>query len=255
MGRTTNVLRLLVSAGFLALFGWGALEIRGALRTRDRELASRDERIGTLQAEVAQRESRIGELTREAEELREQSRKLAAALRLMRVDHRVARLSVIDQSPAPDGPGGVRTEVAFQELDAQGRPLGPEKRTTLAGKMAWVDALVIKFDDSYVEQGDALRGTSICFFRRLFGEFQWPAEGLPLDGAGSRPLPYAGDDADPGFESRLWARFWDYANDAELAARAGVRAVHGEAPSIELRAGRSYLLELRASGGLSLRPE
>jgi len=42
---------------------------------------------------------------------------------------------------------------------------------------------------------------------------------------------------------------------ADAAQAAGVRAIHGEAPYIELRAGRSYLVELRASGGLSLRAE
>ena len=39
------------------------------------------------------------------------------------------------------------------------------------------------------------------------------------------------------------------------AAEKGVRAIHGEAPFIEVRPGRSYKVELRASGGLSIRAE
>jgi hypothetical protein len=35
----------------------------------------------------------------------------------------------------------------------------------------------------------------------------------------------------------------------------GVRAIHGEAPFIELRPGKTYRIELRASGGLTLVPE
>ena len=59
----------------------------------------------------------------------------------------------------------------------------------------------------------------------------------------------------PDFEKGLWARFWDYANDPELAREKGVRAAHGEAPSIQLRPGKSYRVELRASGGISVVPE
>ena len=57
------------------------------------------------------------------------------------------------------------------------------------------------------------------------------------------------------FEQELWPRFWDYANDVELAREKGVRAAHGEAPSIQLRTGKSYRIELRSSGGMSVVPE
>jgi hypothetical protein len=183
-------------------------------------------------------------------------RELEVALKLLKVDHRLARLTVKDQHPAPALKGGIETVVAFQELDAAGDALGPEQLFTLVGQVAYIDALVIKFDDDFVEQGDALRGSSICFFRRLFGEYQEPSEGYPLDSAGTRPRSYgAGDDAPAPFENELWRHFWDYANDPAKAAGAGVRALHGEAPYIELRPGGSYRVELRASGGLTVRPE
>jgi len=141
------------------------------------------------------------------------------------------------------------------EVSWLGEPLGEARRCTIDGRVAYVDALVIKFDDEFVEQGDALRGTSLCLFRRLFGEYQFPSEGFPLDTEGQRPLPYAADDADPGFETRLWTKFWDYAHDPDAVAAAGVRAMHGEAPYMELRPGKTYRVELRASGGLSVEPE
>lgn len=255
MGKWNHLARTLVYAGLLGLLGWGALEVRGALSAREQELADRDEQIGELQQNVATRERRIGELDREVARLAERVRELELALTLLKVDRRVARLTVLSQGPMPGREGTLQTKVRFQELDTEGRPLGAPKLVTLPGKVAYVDALVIKFEDSYVEQGDALRGTSICLFRRIFSENQWPSQGEPLDGAGSRPLPYGGDGDDPGYESRLWERFWDYANDPDAAAALGVRALHGEAPYIELRAGKSYLLELRASDGLSIRVE
>ena len=276
VGRWNYALRTVVLGGFVALLGWGAFSYREMRVSHERELAERQQRIDALTADVASRDRRIEEQGREIEALTAQVKQLESALRLLKVDHRLARLTVLEQRPgapaagtgspgatgskptggvAPDGDAATETDVAFQELDDDGLPIGEERRYTLRGNVAYVDALVIKFGDDYVEQGDALRGSSVCLFRRLFGPYQKPSEGFPLDTAGSRPLPYAGADEDPGFESRLWQRFWDYANDANLAAGAGVRAIHGEAPYIELRPGKRYLVELRASGGLSLRAE
>ncbi len=293
VGRWNYALRTLVLGGFALLLGWGAWTIHDLRATSERQLAERQQRIDALTADVASRDARIAEQGRQIDALEQQVRQLEAALRLLKVDHRLARLVVLDQRPpaggnaagagaaggtlapgapsppAPAGPGpasgagagaagdaaATETDVSFQELDGEGQPLGEPKAFTLRGRVAYVDALVIKFTDSYVESGDSLRGTSLCLFRRLFGEFQKPIDGFPLDTVGARPLPYAGDDADPGFESRLWQRFWDYANDEAAATAAGVRAIHGEAPYIELRPGKAYLVELRASGGLSLRPE
>jgi hypothetical protein len=56
-------------------------------------------------------------------------------------------------------------------------------------------------------------------------------------------------------ERDIWANFWEYANDPAKAKKAGVRAVHGEAPSIRLEPGKRYRVELRSSAGLSIVPE
>jgi hypothetical protein len=56
------------------------------------------------------------------------------------------------------------------------------------------------------------------------------------------------------FEQRIWSDFWSIANDPQRAAGLGIRAAHGEAVSMKVATGRSYRLELRASGGLSIVP-
>ncbi len=259
VGKWNYGFRTVVYAGIVGLLMWGAWRVNGALAEREQQLAEATQRIASLQEDVAARDRTIAEQQQQIAELQQRVKELELALKLLKVDHRLARLTVMEQRAAPETvtpktPAGIETDVEFQELDEDGEPLGAARRFTLLGKVAYVDALVIKFDDSFVEQGDALRGSSLCLFRRLFGEYQWPSEGFPLDTSGARPLPYGGGD-DPGFESKLWRRFWDYANDEAAAAAAGVRAIHGEAPYIELRPGKSYALELRASGGLSLRAE
>ena len=254
IGRFNYGFRTAVYAGVVILVGWGAWSLHSTFAAHEEEMAAAQTTIHGLQQDVASRDAHIAELDAQVTELKAEVEHLKAALRLLKVDHRLARLKVVDQHAAPDRPGGLQTAVTFQELDGQGQPLGTEQHFTLDGKVAYVDALVIKFDDSYVEQGDALRGTSLCLFRRLFGEYQQPSDGFPLDTEGQRPLPYAGGD-DPGFESRLWAHFWDYAHDPSAVSAAGVRALHGEAPYMELRPDHSYLVELRASGGLTVKPE
>ena len=254
-GRINYAFRTAVWGGGVLLALWGAWRIQSMITAHERQMEQAQETISGLQGDVAARDVRIGELDAQVAELKAEVQRLQAALRLLKVDHRLARLTVLEQRIAPARPGGVQTDVSFQELDADGEPLGEARLCTLDGRVAYVDALVIKFDDEYVEQGDTLRGTSLCLFRRLFGEYQFPSEGFPLDQVGQRPLPYAADDADPGFESRLWTKFWDYAHDPDAVAAAGVRAMHGEAPYMELRPGKSYRVELRASGGLSVEPE
>jgi hypothetical protein len=225
-------------AGFVGVLGFGVWEVRHAVREHEQALAQRDEHIATLEQDIEEAGDLIAELQ--------------LALQFVKVDHRLATLEVLSQERQADDPNGWWTVVRFQEIDAAGLPMGKSQTFELEGRYAYVDALVIKFDDSYVERGDVWRGTSICLFRRLFGEHQEPGQGFPLDTSGKRPTPYASD-RDEGAERDLWARFWDYANDPDLAAQAGVRAVHGEAPYVQLRPGGRYLIELRANGGLSIR--
>ena len=132
---------------------------------------------------------------------------------------------------------------------------GEPQEITIKGTKVYVETLVVKFLDSYVERGDALRGTSICFFKRIFGDDQRPNDGTSLDSSGAQPVAYGGDDLPDELHSEIWKRFWDYANDSELAGQLGVRALHGEAPFIEARVGKTYVLELRSSSGLTIRAE
>jgi hypothetical protein len=97
------------------------------------------------------------------------------------------------------------------------------------------------------------KSTSICLFRRLFGEFQEPHEGYTLDQTGVRPIVY-GHDQMSAFEREIWSRFWEIAAEPDRAAQLGVRAAHGEAVATKLRRGQKYRVTLRASDGLSITP-
>jgi len=236
-----QLLRVLALLGLVGTAGWWTLFLRDRFQAHEEALATRDARIARLGDELAEKERRIATLE--------------TALRLLKVDRRVARLEVLEQGPNPDQPGRLRTRVRFTELGPDGRPLAPGREYLLQGGRAYVEALVVKFADRLVEAGDPFRGTSICLFTRLFGEGQAPEDGFPLDSPGSLPAAYSLEEPGGSFQQEIWQRFWEYANDPARAATRGIRAIHGEAPFMELRPGGSYRVELRASGGLSILAE
>ena len=265
IGKLNYALRTVVLAGFAALAWFGFVEVKDVLDGHERELVERDERIGRLEgdlvessrvieglhADVADRDARIVVLDEQVAQQKARIAELELALQYLKVDRRLARLTVVRQRLDENGEVSASL-VRFEDVDEQGEPRGEAVETWIPGRFVYVESLVIKFDDTFVEAGDAFRGASLCLFRRIFSEVQKPSEGVPIDRVGLRPEPYADDD-EPDLVDRLWMRFWDYANDPAAAAEAGVRAIHGEAPFVELRDGKSYSVELRASGGLSIK--
>lgn len=232
-----------------------------ALNEAEKQLAEKDEKISSLTDELGRKDvelrektREIGELNKEVERQREEIERLDLAIRLLTIDHRLARIEVIGQTGS-DETDDLATTFEFTEIDDKGHPKGEPRRFQIEGDIVYVDAFVVKFTDAYIQEGDPLRSTSICLFRRLFGENQKPTEGFMLDSEGAGPLAYLTQGQMTDFEREVWSRFWDYATNPEEAAEAGVRAAHGEAPFTKLKPGKSYRVELRASGGLSIVPE
>ncbi|MEE8468417.1 MAG: hypothetical protein V3T22_08180 [Planctomycetota bacterium] len=252
------ILRTIVLGAFLGLAGWWTYFLRDQFVGHKRAL----ETIESLEGDIKDREGRIeeldlevGVLSEDLDRARQQIKELEVSMWLLKVNHRVARIEVLEQGPSADDPSRTTTLVRFEELGPDGETVGPPREIEIDGKVLYIEGLVIKFGDDYVEGGDLLRGTSVAIFKRVFSENQAPSEGVEIDRPRTHPLPHRGDDLPDPFYEDLWERFWDYANDPQLAASKGVRAMHGEAPSIELRPGKTYRVELRASGGLTIRVE
>jgi hypothetical protein len=128
---------------------------------------------------------------------------------------------------------------------------------TVPGEEFYVDALVVKFERQFVDVGDGLRGKSLLLFRRIFGDRQEPAQGVPLfRQQNDSPIPEALqiDTLPSDFERQIWTRFWEFANDPDKAKEMGIRVAAGEAPHVKAVEGQVYKLTLRASGGLEMVP-
>jgi hypothetical protein len=198
---------------------------------------------------------RITELEGEVSRLEGEVAKRELQLHYLRERRRVARVDQVQSTADPGARGGAFTTFRFQEVGADGATPAPAQTFSIEGDVAYFEALVVKFDDSFVERNDLLKGSSLLLFRRVYGEYQAPVDGFSLDTVGGQPHGYEDGPAGPSpFHADLWTRFWDYALEPEVAREAGVRAMHGEAPFIRLAPGRDYEIELRTSEGLILRP-
>ena len=241
-----NLVRGIATLGLVALLGAGGFvgyraynrhfQLEENLREQAEKIKLRDQKIDQLSADIVLKEQQI--------------RDLDLANRLLKVDHRLAEIKVLKQTAGDDGK--ITTTIEFVEVNDAGEPLDSPRQIEIDGDVVYVDAWVVKYDDKLVESGNPLGATSICLFRRLFGENQKPTEGFQLYRVGAEPVVYRHGEQVSEEERKVWAQFWEYANDPALAEKAGVRAAHGEAPSIKLRLGKLYKIELRASGGLSI---
>lgn len=263
-----STIRTLLAVGVVGAAGYGgwygysmynaketeAERIADELANAQGELSRVNVALEQSVVELREKDAEIGQLADQVEKQLREIERLDTSMRLLKVDHRVARLSVIDQSNDPEN-GQLFSLVEFQELDERGEPLGEARQFKIQGDMVYVDSWVVKFDDKYVEQADIDRATSLVFFRRLFGEFQEPQSGFSLDQEGARPAAYGRGGTISDFEQRIWADFWNVANDEEKQVEFGIRAAHGDAPSIKIQKGKAYRIDLRASDGLSITPD
>jgi len=255
----------IVFVGLLGLGGWFGYQVYSE---GDRALRERDEQLASVRGELTAKQALLDQQSREVEEQIEQIealtidlrvkeekiQKLDTSLRLLKVSHRVGWLTVLEQDTDP-ATNELYTVAQFVEVNEQGEPIGTPQQFRIAGDVVYIDNWVVKFDDEFIERAEIDRATSLVLFRRIFGEHQTPNDGLVIDAVGSRPQAYGTSGVTSEFEQKIWAEFWTIANDEARAKQLGIRAAHGEAPSMKLQKGKSYKVLLRASDGLSITPD
>jgi hypothetical protein len=190
------------------------------------------------------------ELAKDNERLRREREELVAVVQRLRLERRVADVEVLEQQT--DNAGQVlRTTLKLTEIGRDATPL-PAQVFDIPGRVPHFDALVIKFQDNYVERGDPLRGASLALFRRVYGESQAPEDGYWLGRPGDVPDVYRVSPTPSKLEVGLWNDFWQYATDPARAAVAGVRVAQGEAVYAPMTSGQCWRLTLEVDGGLNL---
>ncbi|HEX6961973.1 MAG TPA: hypothetical protein VF175_08915 [Lacipirellula sp.] len=260
MGRINETVRTVNSAvrtflfavlvGAAALGGWKAYSIYNEPQEK---LAAKQRDLEAMTVRWQDAAKRSEELSGEVERQKAEIAKLETSNRLLKLRHRIAQIRVIDQQDNPDT-GRPRTEIEFFEVNEEGAPLNDKRQKfTIDGDRVYVECLLAKFDDKYIEANDLDRRTAICLFQRVFGEHQEPHEGFEIDQVGTAPTSYERGGQMSEFEKRIWRDFWTLANDPEEAAKIGIRAVHADAPSLRVEKGGLYELELRTTGEFTFR--
>ena len=244
LNSVVRTLLILVLIGGLGWAGFTGYSIYNAQEILTRKQA---EQLRVAEASIQQLNETVATQEREIE-------RLDTALRLLKVDHRVARLNIVDQR-MDSATGKMKTIVEFTELNDEGRPVDAPREFEIVGDVIYLDNWIVKFEDKYVEEKALERSTSLVLFRRLFGEHQEPKDGFPLDRGQGPPRAYTRGGVVSDFERQIWADFWTIANDESKAREMGIRAAHGQAVSIKAQKGKSYRILLRASDGLSIVPD
>jgi hypothetical protein len=266
-----NVLLMVLIAG-AGVGGYKAYDLYNAprqqLADKQAELEKTTSTLKQANEELATQQQKVTELTAGLAEKSAQLDRVEVAMKLLKVRHRLARLKVLDQqgtaslNPVIPSDGtdnkashsNVLTKIEFVEVDEQGNQIGDAKQFEIVGDMVYVDYLRVTFDDKYIEQADLDRSTSLALFQRVFGEHQTPVEGFQLDTVGARPTAYARGAQMSDFEKKIWSDFWLIANDPQRARDLGIYAAHGAAVAMRVQKGKTYELELRSTGEMTIRP-
>jgi hypothetical protein len=245
--RTMLATVVVLAAGYAGYVGYALYnKPQQELAAKQAELVAALENLQKASADLADRDLQIVDLNDRLD-------RAELAMQLLKVRRRLARLTVLEQHD--DATLGMPvSKIEFVEINDDGQPIGPAKQFDIQGDIVYVDYLNVTFDDKYVEQSDLDRATSICLFQRIFGEHQQAVDGFQLDEVGTRPTAYSRGTPMSDFEKKIWSDFWLIANDPQRAADMGIFAAHGAAVYQRVQPSATYELELRASGGLTIRP-
>jgi hypothetical protein len=222
-----------------------------AATAKELEASKKDLEAKTV--EIAQKTLLLQEQEVQIANLSKDVERLETSLALMRVDHRLAKLTVIDQGLDPQGQPFSLVE--FVELNDEEAPIDTPREFRVRGDIVYIDNWLVKFEDEYILGADLERGMSLILFHRIFGDKQQPAEGFPLDEIGKTPRAYARGGKETDLERKIWDDFWNIANSEEKAHQMGIRAAHGGAVSMKVQKGKTYKVIMRSTGDLSIVPE
>lgn len=224
------------------------------LATATKELEASKKNLEAKNAEIAQKTQLLQEKEIQVASLTKDIERLETSLSLLKVDHRLAKLTVTDQG-TDESTGQTFSLVEFVELNDEGNPIDTPREFRVRGDLVYIDNWIVKFEDKYIEQADLERGTSLILFHRIFGDKQQPADGFPLDEQGTRPKAYASGGKMTDLEKKIWGDFWNIANNEKLSHEMGIRAAHGGAVSMKVQKGKTYRVIMRSTGDLSIVPE
>ena len=253
--RTILFAVLVVGAGVVGWQGYSLYyQPRKLLDEKQEQLEKLQASLEEAGIDIKQRDRELHSLREQLATIEQQLEHAQTAMRLLKLRHRLAHLKVIEQTKSPDSDRLITT-IEFYEVNADRAPASSEKKVyRVEGTKVYVDCWVVMFEDTYIEEAAIDRSTAICWFKKIFGEHQNPANGFPIDTPGPSPTSYTRGGEMSELEKRIWKDFWLIANNRNMASELGIRAAHGDAVSIVMEEGATYEVEISSTGALSIKP-
>jgi hypothetical protein len=232
----------------------GALGYAGCVGYQTYVVPAQEAKVA--KAELAKMNERYDELHRNFELKSAENERLTTAVKLLKVDRRLANVDIV--ATGKEENGDPYMDVEFYEVSGEGKKIGETRSFRLKGDELYVSTWVAQFEDRYVETGDLIRGSSLCVFKRIWGNLDGPNGGFALDNPdandGGVPVFYENESPATALERKIWTDFWSVSNDPQKQKELGIRTSSGIAPFIQIARGQTYQYELRSSGGPSVKP-
>lgn len=124
-----------------------------------------------------------------------------------------------------------------------------EKEYTIEGDIVHFDALIVRFSDKMVMNGQT---KALYLWRRVYGEKMAPKDGFSIEEPGTEPQRY-GDllRALPIKHRELfWSSIWELANQPDRLSEYGIKAIYGNVVYSRLRQGLIYIFKISPTGQL-----
>jgi hypothetical protein len=185
--------------------------------------------------------------------LKKEQSELKAVIKRLTGRTREAQLVVDGQTVNGRGRVG-QTTILWREFtfSKSGQPIPlPLKKIIIPGDEPYIGGYVLKFADSFVEDGDVLRGKSIGFFTNIFSKTEAPDHGVSLlsqDGVPRVLEPRQG--APNPFALMLWDRIKKLIRSRHAAKTLGLQVVQRQYVAKPVRPGILYTIYLQNDGGL-----
>lgn len=152
------------------------------------------------------------------------------------------------QSRSRNKTGQLESLIRFVQT-APGRPdeIVSEELFIVEGEVIHFDALIVKFSDTYVQDG---RGRALYLWRRVYGESEAPVDGDLIQSPGEAPERYEAITKTLRLQNRpvFWEAIWNLANDPQQLSEYGVTAVFGNAIYVKMEPDKVYLFKIGATG-------
>jgi hypothetical protein len=180
-------------------------------------------------------------------QLLEENKELHRAITNLKAESQIGYAKVISQEETD---GKVVTKLKFVETDRKDllkRVL--EKEYQFEGDIIHFDALVVKFDDQTVMEGDE---RALYLWRRVYSDKMRPEDGFAIETQGDEPQRYADICSKLNMRDKelFWKEIWGLADDKDRLAEYGISAIYGNAVYRKVRLGLVYVFKISSTGNL-----